>query len=118
MKAVLFAVTTAGVALLGAVLLSQIFSEPRSASAIWTSAALAVAVQLATFGIARRYATKGEVIKGWGIGALMRLTALIVYGALFFGPWAIAFPLEPALLSFALFVFASTVIEPLFLSPR
>ncbi len=115
-QGILFALATAVIALLGAVLLSRVFTEPRSTSAVWTSASLAVVVQIATFAIARRYALKGEVIKGWGIGALMRVTALVVYGALFFGPLQLGFPLEPALLSFALFVFVSTVLEPLFLS--
>lgn len=113
-QGILFALATAVIALLGAVLLSRVFTEPRSTSAVWTSASLAVVVQIATFAIARRYALKG--VKGWGIGALMRVTALVVYGALFFGPLQLGFPLEPALLSFALFVFVSTVLEPLFLS--
>ncbi|MGH7711758.1 MAG: hypothetical protein ACREOG_10775 [Gemmatimonadaceae bacterium] len=117
MKAtLLFALTTAALALLGAALLAQIFGEPRSSAAVWTSAVLAIAVQIATYGIARRYALKRDVMTGWGIGALIRVTVLVVYGALFFGPWSLGIPLEPALLSFALFVFASTVVEPLFLS--
>ena len=111
-----FIFVTIAIAVLGAFVLSQMFTEPKSARAVWTSAAAAIAIQAATYSIATRYAKRGEVLKGWGIGALIRVTALVFYGLLFFGPWKVALPLEPALLSFALFVFASTVIEPLFLS--
>jgi hypothetical protein len=110
-----FTLVTAAIAILGAVVLTQLFTEPRSARAIWTSAALAIGIQLATFAVANRYARRGDAIKGWGIGTLIRVTALMFYGLLFFGPWKVALPLEPALLSFALFVFGSTLIEPLFL---
>ncbi len=111
-----FMLVTAAIAILGAVVLSQLFTEPRSARAIWTSAALTIVIQVATFAVVKRYASRGDAIKGWGLGALIRMTALMVYGLLFFGPWKTALPLEPALMSFALFVFASTLIEPLFLS--
>jgi hypothetical protein len=53
-------------------------------------------------------------MKGWGIGALLRVAVLALYGVV--GPRALGLPLAPALVSFALFVFVSTVIEPLFLS--
>ena len=113
-RPLLFAITTSGVALLGAVLLSPLFSEAQSSRAIWTSALLATVVQIATYAVARRYARTGDVMKGWGIGALLRVAVLALYG--FVGPRALGLPLAPALVSFALFVFVSTVIEPLFLS--
>lgn len=115
MRMLSFSLVTAAIAILGAVVLSQLFTEPRSARAIWTSAALAISIQIATFAVVKRYAGRGDAIKGWGIGALIRVTALMVYGLLFFGPWKTTLPIEPALMSFALFVFGSTVIEPLFL---
>lgn len=111
-----FTFVTVAIAVLGALVLSRIFSEARSGRAIWTSAALAIAVQLATYGVARRYASRGDALKGWGIGAIIRVTVLVLYGLLFFGPWHVGLPLEPALLSFAVFVFASMLVEPLFLS--
>jgi hypothetical protein len=112
----LFALTTTVIAVLGALVLQRIFVEPGSTAAVWVSAALAVFVQLATFAIARRYARRGDLLKGWGIGALLRVGALVAYGFAFFGPWTLSVPLEAALLSFALFLFLSTVIEPLFLT--
>jgi hypothetical protein len=110
-----FTLVTAAIAILGAVVLSQLFTESRSARAVWTSAALAIVIQIATFAVVKRYASRGDAIKGWGIGALIRVTTLMFYGLLFFGPWKIALPMEPALMSFALFVFGSMLIEPLFL---
>jgi len=110
-----FALTTASIALVGAALLSRLFSEPNAPTAVWFSAVAAVVVQLATYGIARRYALTGDVMKGWGIGALIRVAVLALYG--FVAPRMFELPLAPALISFAMFVFVSTVIEPLFLSP-
>ena len=110
---ILFALTTAAIALLGAWLLVGVFTEPRAVRAVWTSSVLATVVQIATFGIARRYAATGDVMKGWGIGALVRVIVLVLYG---FSAARLQLPLGPALVSFAAFVFASTVIEPLFLS--
>ncbi|MGQ0640997.1 MAG: hypothetical protein ACT4P6_09560 [Gemmatimonadaceae bacterium] len=107
---ILFAFTTAAMALLGAWLLLGVFSEPR---AVWTSAVLATVTQIASFGIARRYAATGDVIKGWGIGALVRVIVLVLYGL---SSARLQLPLGPALMSFAAFVFASMLIEPLFLS--
>lgn len=110
-----FGLITSAIALLGAALLASVFREPSAPKAVWTSAAAAIAVQLATFAITRRYAKSGNVMLGWGIGGLIRVVALALYG--FVGTGALGLPLAPALLSFALFVFISTVIEPLFLSP-
>ncbi len=110
-----FGLTTGAIALLGAVLLTRIFTGPGASQAVWASAAAAIVVQLATFVIARRYAKAGNLMLGWGIGAIMRVAALAAYG--FAGTGTLGLPLAPALLSFALFVFVSTVVEPLFLAP-
>jgi hypothetical protein len=109
-----FALTTAAIAILGALILAPLFSEPKGSTAVWLSAMLAIVVQLATFAIARRYAHTGSVMTGWGIGALIRAAVLALYGLV--GARSLGVPLAPALLSFAVFVFVSTVIEPLFLS--
>jgi hypothetical protein len=109
-----FGLITSAIAILGAALLARIFREPGASKAVWTSAAAAIAVQLATFAVARRYANSGKVMIGWGIGAIIRVAALAAYG--FAATGSLGLPLAPALLSFALFVFVSTVIEPLFLS--
>lgn len=110
---ILFALTTAAIALLGAWLFAGFFTEPKALRAVWTSAVLAFVAQIASFGIARRYAATGDVMKGWGIGALVRVMVLVVYGL---SAVRLELPLGPALVSFAALVFASTVVEPLFLS--
>jgi hypothetical protein len=109
----LFALTTVAIALLGGWLLTGVFTEPRAVRAVWISAVLAVVTQIASFGIARRYAASGDVMKGWGIGALVRVIVLVLFG---FSSARLQLPLGPALMSFAAFVFASTLIEPLFLT--
>jgi hypothetical protein len=109
-----FGLITSAIALLGAALLARVFRDAGAPRAVWTSAAAAIAVQLTTFAIARRYAKTGNVMLGWGIGGLIRVAALAVYG--FAGTRALGLPLAPTLLSFALFLFISTVLEPLFLS--
>jgi hypothetical protein len=52
-------------------------------------------------------------MKGWGIGALIRVIVLAAYGlsATRFG-----LPLGAALVSLAAFLFASMLVEPLFLT--
>ncbi len=114
-RPLLFALTTLGVALLGGVILTRVFSEPMSVRAVWTSAVLAIVVQIATFAVASRYAVRGEVMKGWGIGALVRVAVLALYG--FLAPSMLRLPIAPALMTFAVLVFVSMLIEPLFL-PR
>lgn len=119
-----FALTTGSIAVLGAMLLAASFPEPAADRAIWLSAALTLPLQLGTFAIARRYAVTGAmhpgrggggIMTGWGIGALLRVGVLAAYGLA--GPRLLGLPLAPALISFALFVFLSTVLEPLFLTP-
>ena len=110
---ILFALTTAAIALLGGWLLVGVFTEPRAVRAVWTSAVLATVTQIASLGIARRYASTGDVMKGWGLGALVRVIVLVLYGL---SSARLQLPLGPALMSFAAFAFASTLIEPLFLS--
>ena len=109
-----FALVTAVVAGVTALILIQLFPAPHANAAIWISAGLSFVVQLVGFEIARRYARSGDVMKGWGIGALLRVAALAIYG--FVGPRVFGLPIAPALLSFTIIVFISTVIEPLFLS--
>jgi hypothetical protein len=112
-QTILFALTTAALALLGAFLLGGFFRGPGATRAIWWSAALAIVVQIGSFRIARRYAATGDVMKGWGIGALIRVIVLAAYGlsATRFG-----LPLGAALVSLAAFLFASMLVEPLFLT--
>ncbi len=84
-----------------------------SVRAIWTSVGVAVVVQIMSVLILRSFGRE-RVLTGWGIGALLRLLALFVYG------WAIVpalrLPLGPALLSLVVLLFVTTLVEPLLLT--
>ena len=111
----LFAAASLVIIAAGAGLLGLIFAGPGEHRAIVTSAAVAWAVQLVAFAIARMLAA-GNVIAGWGLGMLLRLATLAVYALVIVE--ALALPTAPALLSLAAFFFASTLIEPLLLETR
>jgi hypothetical protein len=81
--------------------------------AIWTSIGIGLIVQVLTLLLARSFGRE-RMLVGWGIGAVIRLVALLVYG------WAIVpalgLPLAPALLSLVAVFFVTTLIEPFLLS--
>lgn len=113
MKAVgvFLAVSVALVALLGWVL-GYFFPSPLEHRAIWTSAVVAVAVQLLAFTI-MRLVPREQMMAGWGLGALLRFAVLGVYGLVL--AEALGLPLAAALISLAVFFFVSTIVEPLLL---
>lgn len=98
------------VALIGAIVWA--LTGPAAREAVLASAALAVAVQLAAFVVARLFQRRSLML-GWGLGSAMRLVALVLYAVVVARLWRV--PLTPALLSFAAFLFATTVVEPVFL---
>jgi hypothetical protein len=89
-----------------------VFEAPADRRAVRVSAVTAFALQLVTFAIARAM-PPASVMVGWGLGALLRLGTLAVYGMVMLK--AFALPSAAAMFSLALFLFASTVVEPLFL---
>lgn len=95
---------------LGVVLLLAYGVEVRRAIA-W-SAGVSFVTQLVAFAIVRRMAAK-NVLAGWGLGAILRFVV--------FGVWALVcikslgLPSAVAMVSMATFLFASTLVEPLFL---
>jgi hypothetical protein len=94
---------------LAAGVFTAIYPGPAARSAILASAVVALAVQLVAFAIARLMAERGNVIAGWGVGAIICFTALIVYG---FVSRALGLPSNAALLSLATFFFLTELIEP------
>jgi hypothetical protein len=86
-----------------------IYSESSERSAVLVSALVALVVQLVAFAIARLMAGRGNAIAGWGVGALICFTSLIVYG---FVSRALGLPSNAALLSLATFFFLTELIEP------
>jgi hypothetical protein len=98
------------IALMGAI--AWAFVGPVGQQAVLASASLALTVQLVAFGIARQL-QRQNLMLGWGLGSVLRLVALVLYAVVVAKLWRA--PITPALLSFAAFLFVTTVFEPVFL---
>ena len=107
----LYAAATLAVVALGGWLFGLHYGSPAERRAVWTSAAVALVLQVAAFAIARVVGKK-NVIAGWGIGAALCMAAVIVAGLAARG---VGLPLEATLLSLATFLFVTELFEPLFL---
>lgn len=107
--------TVACAALIGALwtIMVLVMSETTVERALSISAVTAFIVQVAAFLIARTMARRKNVMAGWGIGVALRFGALLIF-ALLVVP-KLGLPLSASLLGLATFLFASTLIEPLFL---
>ena len=81
--------------------------------AIWTSVGVAVLVQVLALLVGRSFG-KDRVIIGWGMGALLRLLAVLIYG--FAVVPALGLPMAPALLSLVVILFITTLFEPFLLT--
>ena len=101
---------TIGVVLVVGALLSLAFRGPGDTGAIWFSAGVAVAVQLAAASLARLAGANNLMVR-MGTGALLRLLTVVLYAIL--AAKVIGLPLVAALVSLAAFLFLSTLIEPL-----
>lgn len=81
--------------------------------AVWTSVGIAAVVQVIALLVGRSFGHK-NMLAGWGIGAILRLLAVMVYG------WAVVpalgLPMAPALLSLVALLFVTTLVEPLLLA--
>ena len=99
-----------GVAAVGAV--AWAVTDAPARQAVLVSAALAVAVQMAAFALARALQPRNLML-GWGLGSVLRLAALVLYAVVVARLWRA--PITPALLSFVAFLFVTTAVEPLFL---
>jgi hypothetical protein len=109
----LFVAATTLLILVAYMLLRLGFSSPVDARAMRVSAAVALVVQVLTFAIARR-SSHQSVIIGWGVGALLRFLALVLYAALV-AP-ALGLQLSAALVSLFVFLFTSMLVEPFLLA--
>ena len=81
--------------------------------AIWTSVGVALVIQILTLVIGRSFG-KERLLVGWGMGALIRLLAVLVYG--FAVIPALGLKLAPALLSLVVILFVTTLFEPFLLN--
>lgn len=93
--------------------LSFWFKSDADRHALLVSAILAAVVQLAAFSILH-LAGRTNAILGWGLGSIFRLTVLALYG--FFLAKMLHLPLTAALVSFAVFLFVSMLLESLLIA--
>ncbi|MEP6989325.1 MAG: hypothetical protein ABJA80_00230 [bacterium] len=88
---------------------TAVFGTSAERVAVWVSALVALVVQLVAFAIARSLVEGGHGIAGWGLGAVICLLALVVFG---FASRALGLPSNAALLSLATYFFLTELIEP------
>jgi hypothetical protein len=81
--------------------------------AIWTSLGVAVVVQVLALLVGRSFGRE-RILIGWGMGALLRLLAVLVYAFAIIP--ALGLPLAPALLSLVAILFVTTLFEPFLLN--
>jgi len=108
-----YAVTTVTLVVLVGWALTLGFHGPGDAAAIRLSGIVAAVVQVAGFGAVRLVGPR-KVVVGWGIGALLRLVSLAVYGLMVI-KGLVGVPAVSALIALATFFFLTTLIEPLLL---
>ena len=107
-----FGVVSLAVIALIALVMSMVWSDGRSRSAVYASAGLAFVTQMFSFAIARSGAP-ANMMAGWGLGILLRFVVLVGWGLA--APRAFGFPLMPALVALAACFFVTSVVEPIFL---
>jgi hypothetical protein len=98
------------IALIGAI--AWAFTGQAGRQVVLASACLALAVQMIAFAMARLLQPR-NLLLGWGLGSVLRLVTLVLYAIVVARLWRA--PVTPALLSFVAFLFATTVVEPVFL---
>jgi hypothetical protein len=111
-----FAAVAAAIIIAATVVLRMVFTSPAQHHAMLVSAGLAFAVQLAAYSLAaparRGHGAAGELIVRWGIGAVIRLVALVMFAVV---ARVMNLPLDAALVSLAVFFFLTMMAEPLLL---
>jgi hypothetical protein len=95
-----------------AVVLGLLYTDAVAHEAIVISAVTAFVVQVVAFSLLRLWRGPA-VIMAWGIGALVRFLVVVIYALVILR--SAALPIEPALVSLALFFVVCTLIEPFLL---
>jgi hypothetical protein len=113
MKVVLtYGAIAAGLILGISIVLFILYQLPAERNAVVLSAIIALALQVPAFALLR--GMRGAAfLNGWIIGAIGRMVVLVAYGFVILR--SAALPMEPALVSLALFFVICTIIEPFFL---
>ena len=107
-----YAALALAIIVFGAWLLELRYGSAVERSAVRASALVALVTQLLAFAVAKGGARK-NVIAAWSAGAALRLFVVVAWGIT--AVRALQLPAEAALVSVAALLFASTLIEPLFL---
>lgn len=95
-------------------MLSLAFTTDAERHAIIVSAVLAAAVQMTAFGLVQLTGRQNAVLAGWGMGIVLRAITLVLYALVF--AKLLALPLSAALTSYAVFLFASMLLESFLIS--
>jgi steroid 5-alpha reductase family enzyme len=95
-------------------MLSLGFTAEAERHAILVSAILAAAVQMTAFALVRITGRQNAILAGWGMGIVLRTITLVLYGLVF--AKLLGLPLAAALTSFAVFLFASMLLESFLIS--
>jgi len=110
-KGVVYAVCVAVIiaALAGVI---SMFVTDAGRQAVWASASLAFVIQMIAFMVVRVLPVE-QLMVGWGIGAIVRMTSVVVWGVFLAKVWGA--PIAAGLISYAAILFVTTPIEPIFL---
>ena len=101
------------IAILGWII-SKGFTTDADRHAILVSAIIAGSIQLVAFGLVILTGKRNASLLGWVMGTVIRALALMLYGLLF--AKLLGLPLAAALTSFAVFLFASMLLETFLIS--
>ena len=105
----LYALCSVVLIVMAGAVLTGIYGSSADRRAIWASAVIGLVIQLIAFAIARLMAGTGNGVAGWALGAVICITALIIYG---FVSRALGLPSGTAMLSLATYFFLTELIEP------
>lgn len=95
-------------------IISKGFSTDADKHAILVSGIIAGVIQLIAFGLVVATGKRNAALFGWVMGTAIRALALMFYGLLF--AKLLGLPLAAALTSFAVFLFASMLLESFLIS--
>lgn len=107
-----FAAVCAVITLGGAWGITTLRPEPEIARAVWTSAVMAMGVQVLAYFLAKPLVATNP-IAGWGLGSMLRMLVLVLHATV--GTKALGLESGPALISLVGFLFVTMLVEPLFL---
>ena len=95
-------------------IISKGFKTDADKHAIIVSGIIATVVQLIAYGLVLMTKRQNASLMGWMMGEVIRGLALVMYGLLF--AKLLGLPLAAALTSFAVFLFASMMLESFLIS--